>query len=188
MGCNSFAGKLVEKGIVREEDIEIYCFGMECLVLKIISFLSCLIIAIFMNSLYEFVIIMLAFIPLRRSAGGYHAKTRLKCYLISCGMLVISLFMCRMDISIVALIGLLFGIDILFLLFAPIDNENKRMDKEEMIFFQNRTRRILLWLNILLMVLLAVGLQEVCKVMVIGMIMAVWFLVGGKIQSKMNNI
>lgn len=48
-------------------------------------------IAFLMNRATECVIILAIFCLFRQNAGGYHAKTRVGCYVFSCAMIIVAL-------------------------------------------------------------------------------------------------
>lgn len=187
--CKELPNRFWEANIIKKEEIEICCFGLECLFLKIITFTSYLVIAILMKRLKEFAVIMLVFIPLRRNAGGYHAKTRGKCYLLSCGILAVTLVACEIRLEFHIVLTLLLGLSIIFWMVLPVDNENRTMDISEKIFFQARVRKFILLNSIFCIILIFLKLEEICKTVVLGMLMALFFLFAGKIQIrfKMKN-
>lgn len=76
--------KMQTMKFVDEEDIEIYQFGLECMLLKLVHITSYLLIGICMREFFSLLVSGSILIPLRRKAGGYHAKTRIGCYLFSC--------------------------------------------------------------------------------------------------------
>ena len=67
------------KGIFNQEDIAVYSYGFELLISSILNGLGIILISIFMGITFEAMLFMLAFIPLRLAAGGYHAKHHLTC-------------------------------------------------------------------------------------------------------------
>ena len=80
---------LVQSNIVKEEDAEIYIYGINQILTSVFNVSSALIIGLILGTFFETVVFMAAYIPLRIFAGGYHAKTSLRCYIFSVIMLVI---------------------------------------------------------------------------------------------------
>jgi Membrane protein putatively involved in post-translational modification of the autoinducing quorum-sensing peptide len=70
-----------DKQIFKYEDIPTYSYGFELLLSTIINGLCLLILAVIMNIVMETALFVLAFIPLRVTAGGYHAKHHWSCCL-----------------------------------------------------------------------------------------------------------
>lgn len=77
------ANQLQELGIIRKDEIAIYRYGFDALFTVLLQMISIFILAIVVGNFFETLLFYLAFIPLRIYAGGYHANTRLKCYLLS---------------------------------------------------------------------------------------------------------
>ena len=77
------ANTLWTQGIIQEEDIETCQYGLDVFISSALEIASILIISAFIGNFIEVALLFIAFIPLRVYAGGYHAETRLKCYLIS---------------------------------------------------------------------------------------------------------
>jgi len=69
------------KNIFKHEDIPTYSYGFELLFSTFINGLGLLIISILMNIVLGAALFVLAFIPIRLAAGGYHAKHHWSCCL-----------------------------------------------------------------------------------------------------------
>ncbi|MDR3270622.1 MAG: accessory gene regulator B family protein [Peptococcaceae bacterium] len=68
-----------ERNMYQREEISIYTYGFELLISTVVNLLGILCIALFMGVVVEAVCFCLAFIPLRVTAGGYHAKRHWSC-------------------------------------------------------------------------------------------------------------
>ena len=68
--------QMKEAGLVDEDHVEVYQFGLEYLFLKVIHYLSYLLIGYVLHMIIPMMINAIVFIPLRSKSGGYHAKTR----------------------------------------------------------------------------------------------------------------
>ena len=83
MIANITANQLQEMGIIHKDEIAIYRYGFDALCTVMLQMISIFILAIVVGNFFETLLFYLAFIPLRIYAGGCHANTRLKCYLLS---------------------------------------------------------------------------------------------------------
>lgn len=81
---------LWKQGILQDDDIKKCNYGLDIFLSSTLEVLSILIISLFINNFIETILFFTAFIPLRIYAGGYHAKTRLKCFIVS--IIVYTLF------------------------------------------------------------------------------------------------
>jgi accessory gene regulator B len=125
---------LCESGLINQEDKEIYLFGIETALLKIIHYSTMLIIGIFFGMIPQTITFIIAYTVLRQYAGGYHANTRMRCYIISWFMMISSLLFIKLcPIQAMLWISLLSIISscILIFLMVPVENKNKPLDTAE---------------------------------------------------------
>lgn len=135
------AERLAAQGIIREEDAPIYRYGLEAIYSSLLELLSILALAALIGNFWQTVLFFAAFIPLRLYAGGYHASTRLRCFLTS--LVVYATFTIMLEIVPAAwFVPLAFiGGAVSFLivwLFAPVIHQNHRSGLKH----QARFRRI----------------------------------------------
>lgn len=153
--------QLIKLNIIDSENEEIYRFGLEGLSLKLIHYTSYFVIAFFAQEMTRFLIFFASFLILRKSAGGYHTRTRGSCYISSC-IIVFCMVICIKMIADWHFIEpsgciLLLLSDICIYGFAPLGNRNREYDTEEILLFRKRTVSLLLLENILLVILQLVG-------------------------------
>lgn len=75
--------EFVKRDIISESDIEIYRYGLEIILTSTMTSLSVLALSIVLNSIGYGILYLLICVPLKITAGGYHADTYLKCFTIS---------------------------------------------------------------------------------------------------------
>lgn len=125
---------LVEYGFVCEDKKEICKYGLENLVISFLEILSILLLAILIGNFLYALILIITLVLMRRYTGGYHAKTKLGCYIILIGIYGIFSMVVKF-ISTACIVPL--GILVLMLLnymvwkYAPIVNSNKKIDNKE---------------------------------------------------------
>jgi len=68
-------------GVINQEDVEIYEYGLQLLISSVINILVIAAVSIVFRLPYAWIPFIAAFIPLRTTAGGYHASTHLLCIL-----------------------------------------------------------------------------------------------------------
>lgn len=66
---------LVSNEIIIEENSNLYSYGLQQGLLMILNIATILGIGMVLNMVWESIVFLLTFIPLRSNAGGYHAKT-----------------------------------------------------------------------------------------------------------------
>lgn len=133
-----FLKHIISEECIKEEELDIYRFGLECMILKLIHYVSYIIIAIVLHSLPGFLISSCVMIPLRSMAGGYHAKTRVGCYIFSCSIIIALCLLNKMVLPILIQLVILVIGNIIILFWAPVENENRPLEQVEKNVFRKR--------------------------------------------------
>lgn len=174
---------LVSEKYIDKADSDIYRFGLECLLLKLIHYFSYLMIGLLLRSLSSLLISICLFVPLRRKAGGYHSKTRIGCYIFSCSIVFLICISNKLQFSLWFYISGVVVSDIVICLWAPVDNENRSLYSEEAKKFRKQAIIILLFSNIFLF---CVFIQNaiISKYLSNGIILAAALVFLGRRHSK----
>lgn len=176
---------LRKRDIIVQEEYEIYLFGMEQLLSSIMNMVSVLIIGMILGVLLESIIFLMAFKFIRQYAGGYHASTRIRCYLLSIMTIITVLSVIKYvsmdEIILVTLSGLA---SIVILLLSPIDTENRRIDAVERIYYRKKT--IIIWVIELFIAVMCmiVHFYEGAKCIVLALLVLAMALSGEKLKGK----
>lgn len=80
---NFILGSLVKNNIIERSELENYHYALEILFLKIIHYITILIISLFFNILPETFIFLYVYSSIRTYIGGYHSKNMYICLLLS---------------------------------------------------------------------------------------------------------
>lgn len=83
------------RGTISEERFSICRYGIKQLFSVCLNLLTTLCIGMVFGLVWESVLFTAAYIPLRSFAGGFHAKTPVRCYWYSAAMIVIVLALLR---------------------------------------------------------------------------------------------
>lgn len=174
---------LIENNSIDVTDAEVYKFGVETTILKALHYTSYFVIALCMNKLLEFTIIFAVFYIFRRNTGGFHAKTRIGCYLFSCTVIFLSLFAIELSfgwwtmtaVSVLDLIALL--------ILSPAQHSNRKLDAEDIACFRRRLKIISLVFLIIYAVTTGMGGMYFVELYTIGLTMVTLLTILGKIQS-----
>lgn len=139
MISHKIGDNLVRSNVIKEEDAEIYIYGINQIFVAVLNVSSALIIGWIFGVILEIAVFMAAYIPLRTFAGGYHAKTPLRCYFFSITMLIIvSIGMKYFSTSDLAYgVAILVGLFIVLML-SPVENKNKPLGKIEQKVYKKR--------------------------------------------------
>lgn len=138
------ADLLKNNGIVNEEDIEIYQFGIYQSISFLINILTTAVILTIFDMYIGGLLFCLFYFLLRCYGGGYHAKSVLNCYILSALLIVIEMVLIRI-IKGSVLIYIPFIISFMFVWKAsPIDTYTKKLDRLEKKVYQGKTRNLLI--------------------------------------------
>ena len=88
---DTIARSFVARGTISEERFSICRYGIKQLFSVCLNLLTTLCIGMVFGLVWESVLFTVAYIPLRSFAGGFHAKTPVRCYWYSAAMIVIVL-------------------------------------------------------------------------------------------------
>ncbi len=183
--AEALADYVIQKGMVKEEDRELYEYGFTMTIEVGLFVLSCLLVSLYLHMFMEGILFFLIFAPLRSYAGGLHLDKFHSCFILSCltfsGILLIVRYVH---------ISMLFSLIALFILEAaiyalyPVENINREVDSEENRFFKKKLK-IFLAVDLLLAVICAV-LKKECYVFLISV--TFFMIVVTMILGKYKNI
>lgn len=128
------ANILKNNNLIKEEDFDICRYGIEAFCLSVLEIISILIISLFIKNFVYTLLFFIAYIPLRLYAGGYHADTRLRCYLILVAVYAIFTLLIRQIpqnyIIITEIITIIFNL-IVVTVYAPMSSYKKKISASE---------------------------------------------------------
>jgi len=129
---NQIGAYLLKKGAIRQDDLEVFAYGLDVLLFSALSALGALALGLLIGRFVEMVFCMLAFAVLQATGGGYHANTHLMCFLTTvCGAMV-SAALCGVLPVWGAFLCMLLGIIAVFG-YAPVEHADAPMSAEKKI-------------------------------------------------------
>lgn len=183
---NIFAARLCNTLKLDEDLIPVYAYGLELLLAAILNILLIILVAFFFHDPYAWIFFLLAFIPLRVTAGGYHASTHFRCTAVCLVTFIITIALahCIHDTyrPIVSSILCLFNLATVICL-SPVQAAQKPLTASEQHINRNRS----LFLAILFCGISILGLHWRFALAILffslGVFSAAISQVAGKIQS-----
>lgn len=131
--AESLAQILAANKIIKVEDCDVYRYGLELVISKIIMYTIVLIIALLTNTMLFSVLFIGMYMLLRQYTGGFHCKSAEMCLVVSVLMYLIVLLFYLVNLInvkiIFAMISLI--IPLLVLIFSPIESANNPLTTEE---------------------------------------------------------
>ena len=138
------SNRLLRKKIIDNEEKEIYQYGMNQMLLSLINILTTLMIGILLGMLWQCVIFTFSFMVIRTYAGGYHASTQKRCYLLTASIIIATLSVIKyVEINNYICLILLSISSVIILMFSPVGSENKPLDDIEIVIYRKKT--IIVW-------------------------------------------
>lgn len=178
---NNIAEQLIENGTIDSENREIYSYGVEQALVMLMNIITTLVIGFCFGMIWQSIIFMIIYLPLRSFAGGYHASTVLRCYIF--GIILTITYLCINKYIpdtdfVISIITVIAGI-ILFML-APVETSNKPLDRTELSMYKKRTRIILLSDICIITILLAFDLNSIALCIGIALLVLSFMVILGK--------
>ena len=175
---------LVQSNIVNAEDAEIYIYGINQILVSILNVSSALIIGLIFGVFFEIAVFMAAYIPLRTFAGGYHARTPLRCYIFSVIMLiVVSLGFKYLSLTEWVYYAVFALSAIVVFVLSPVEDKNKPLDQIEHRVYKKRAIIIAAAELVICFSLWMMKLHSLFAAVVYSFAVLGFMLVAGKVKS-----
>lgn len=130
---------MIRQDIIQEEDKELYLFGIQQGFALAIDILTFFLIGLCLGMFWQALVYLASFMPIRVNAGGYHARTRGRCYVYSCIMNTIALLIIKISSGyIMAYMVLSVAACVVVWFLAPVEDENKPLDEMEEKVYRHR--------------------------------------------------
>ncbi|MEM1485834.1 accessory gene regulator B family protein [Oscillospiraceae bacterium PP1C4] len=144
--AESITNSLITNGNIKSEDKEIYSYGFEMGIAMLGNLLTSILIGLFLGKLVECIVFLLAYMPLRSYAGGYHASSHLRCYFLSSAILILVLLTIPSALALTSpykSVMLVACSAIIILILSPVQDSNKPLDDDERKMYAKNSKIIL---------------------------------------------
>ena len=134
---NRIYNYIVHNSDINKDENKVIEFGIEMIKMLSVAAIVAILIAMIMKMLPEAVFFLFTFIPLRQNAGGYHTRHRITCAIMSVFIYIFVLIIIKnFEFNALMQIFLCFIDSLIILCFAPVENENKKIDKSDRLKFK----------------------------------------------------
>lgn len=172
--------KLKKENAITNKQYGMCKYGIQQGATMMLNAVTIISIGVILNEIWQAVLFMLFYVPLRSNAGGYHAKTALRCYFYSIVIMIAVLLAIKYLIlsNFICIIMLIFSSGVILIL-SPVEDKNKLLDDVECIVYRKRTLIITILEILVSLMCLIFELDKVslCIVWVLN-IMAFVLLIG----------
>ena len=176
----------IGRNVIQEEDQSLYVYGIKYGLTQTIHLMAIGIIGLLWGMFAEVVVLMVAYIPLRVYAGGYHAESASKCFIYSIVVLNIQMMIFKYA-DIQHLLWILGISSAIVLWLSPVESPNHTLNKFEK-KRHKQTASILVIIEALFVIELYYGLcsYQFCEVITMAIFTCSVLLVMGKIKSPVK--
>ena len=174
---NNKDGELTE-----EEYREVIKYGRGMLINIIIGVVAAVVIAVYMGMLKKGVVFLMLLLPLRQYCGGYHMKNHNKCIVASIIIYFLQLMLIKnLKVTISVQIVML-----IFLMLAPVDNINNKMNYEEKNYLKKKIRVILIIELFLYAIFIVLSKTDYGLIVVLCIAIVAGLLILGNISNRIQ--
>lgn len=182
-----FVCKLIEYKIISEDDRELYLYGLQLGVVTIQNVLITIILGVLFQNLISTIAFLIAYIPLRSYAGGYHATSSKICFIYSLGLIFLIEIYFTHSLGVRDTVLLLGGAIYIIYKYAPLQSENKSLSYEETIRYADIVKKVLcLEVSVLIFFWIINVWSVVCGVSVAIIVVSILLIVGIILKSVKN--
>lgn len=176
---------LISNHVVSDENEEIYVYGIKQFLDFLLNVVTSLAIGAVFHMAWQSLLFTIAYIPLRRYGGGYHAPSPRICYVLSLGLVAVSL----MCVKLIAVNWQLFFIIIaisliLFFVKAPVESKNKPLDDKEKLAYRKYAHIIAILESSIAGIFLFMEWLMACKCVLLAICMSALLLLFSDHPSK----
>jgi len=162
---------LINNDVIDRDDRELYEYGLEQGILMLINLFTTIIIGICFGMVIESIVFMLAYIPLRTYAGGYHAKNQWRCYFFSIAMMIVALLGIKgIDLFSIVSVVLIFISYVIIYTLSPVEDCNKLLNEKEKVIYKKKSRRILIIEFVVMLILMSFEQYVIASAIVIAQV------------------
>lgn len=174
------------------EDEEIVQYGLDIIIDKTIFIFVVIIVGFLSNCLLESIIFAITFAMLRQYAGGYHAETKRKCFLLSFLTIIAALCVIRFAEGYQMLMRALFIICLISSLYifltAPMETANKKFDEDEIRVYGRKARIITVIIITAVIILYLINFKKLACTAATSIVVEAYLMLKGFIQNCRNGV
>lgn len=179
---------LIQANAIDKTDKDIYEYGISMIFTYSLNLVTTLVIGVIMGQVWESLLFLMIFIPLRSYAGGYHASSEMRCYFLSVGLIVLVLTVLR-NIpawfnSSIGILLVLASCIVIFIL-APVENKKKPLDSDEKRVYGRRARLVMLAECAAALVCCYLAWNTAFRVIMLGMVSVGFSLIAGVVSNRL---
>lgn len=186
----TISNSLAENKFIKPGDIDICRYGIEMFVICVLEMCSILFISAIIGNFTKTIIYFVGFMPIRVYGGGYHADTRLKCFIILLTVYAAFSFVNTYELlpkySICAITMMIINMFAIYL-WSPLPNGNKSVNKKERQLYRKMSLLFSTIGCIITIVIIETNFYNAyTQAFLLGLFSAFTSLIAGKIKNTLR--
>jgi accessory gene regulator B len=180
---------LIESGAVSENERHIYRYCVEGLVEMGGNIMLTMIIGLLAGKLLETAIFLSIIIPLRSTAGGFHAESGKACFVISLSIYIITVFSAEIIGNSLepAYNWLIYAVCAsLILIIAPVDCKNKPLSEQDKRLNKNKCVILMTLISVGFIIVWILNARTICFLISACLITVTVLLLLGVVKNRHN--
>ena len=181
------ASFFVRRSIIEKNDEEVYEYGLQLLLSTVLNAAIALLLAIVSGTVIPCLFYLSAFVVMRKSAGGFHAKTHFGCCCILITVLCCFIAFIRLAPTNIYIVvsGLSLIISaVTVLLFAPLEHENKPLSDKDKVRLRKVSIVYIIMISALVILFGVLNLTEIMVSTALGILTSSGSVLAAKMQEK----
>jgi accessory gene regulator B len=175
---------MVKHGMVQPDNREICRYGIQQIFTILLNMAVTLAIGILMGMVWECVLFTAAYIPLRRYAGGFHAKTPQRCCAFSAVMIAAVLLGIRyVAVAPYVMVSSWIVLGVIIALLAPVEDRNKPLDELEVKVYRRRAIVVFCIETAIVIGLILLNLHQFALCVTWAVVVSCAMIILGKIKN-----
>lgn len=185
--ADTITKKLQENNSISSEQYEICRFGFQQGLTILLNAVTVMVIGAVMKELWQAILFMALYAPLRSNAGGYHARTATRCYVYSILLMIAVLLAMKYLLipTFICIIALVISCAVILLL-APVEDANKPLDDIEQVVYRKRTYVIMAIEIVFCVIALLCGAKQIMLCFIWAFTMIGCILIAGKMKNGLD--
>lgn len=185
--AEKISNKMVDRGIMQKEDVELYQYGIENGITVAGNLLASALFGILTGRLGVVLVFLLFYSTLRTYSGGVHCKSKLGCFILSMMILLVPVFSYEWVMEMVAFpviiaVGVIAIVVVLVL--SPVESINKPLDDEERKYYKRISYCIVALQGCVLAFVYCMNIYEYFYAGYSSVILVAVFMIFGKISTN----
>lgn len=178
--------KLYSNNIIREDELELYNYGLFIVMSEILLFVYCLLVGAVLKIVLPSLLFCALFFLIHRYAGGFHTKTELHCLMITLSSFLISIIAIKLSVQLNDIFLLVFYVccSIILIVLSPADTPQKPLSNKEKFLFKKIISLVVVVGLIVIVILATQNMYLYANAIIVAIFLQLLSVVCGRLFNK----